>query len=229
VVSAKLLTVVTISLTFFLAPHSNAGAQTLAQAPVEATQVTFPAGWNIVSNAGSPSVDGEILDGTDGPTYCPTSGASQYEAISPGAGMRGPACWAYFDAPTTETLHTRVGSPPRLFFLHAGRWAMVGNPDSFNPSRIGGADYSLLYNPAIADYQPSSILPPGQGGWVYSLGVPAGLPLAGAWITASSCRSPCTQPETPMPICMGAINGVVVCSETYNCNGLSIPVSELCR
>jgi len=130
--------------------------------------VTFPAGWNLVSNPGNPDPGGNILTGTDGPVYCyPVRGAA-YEVVASGFPMQGEACWAYFDGPTTESLDAGLIRIPHRLQVPPRQWVLIGNPTSTTRAHVVGATAVVVYNPLSGTYEATTTLEPGEGAWVYS-------------------------------------------------------------
>lgn len=125
---------------------------------------TFPAGWNLVSNTGS----GNILVGTDGPVYCPHGHDDMPEVVPPGSAMVGPACWAFFDQPTTEFLATGQVTLYPHGSLPAGQWMLIGNPSALFPARAPAGTIVEIWDPSTNSYQRTTAMPPGQGAWAWA-------------------------------------------------------------
>ena len=124
--------------------------------------VTDQAGWNLV--AGPP---GTTLPGAAGPLYTFQASGANYETLAAGAQLQvDDGYWAYFSAPTTETIPL-VGTSSTTVSLPAGHWIMVGDPFD-TPATVSGADVIYAYTPG-AGYVAATVLDPGQGGWAFSL------------------------------------------------------------
>jgi hypothetical protein len=125
--------------------------------------IPFQSGWNLVSGG-----NGGSIAGVSGPMYTFQAGDSAYEIVNPGVPLvPGRGYWAFF--PTSGTITLPLIPPqPQTVPMPPLSWIMVGNPSS-SPMRLLGADVAYTYNP-VSSYQPATVLDPGQGAWVLSLG-----------------------------------------------------------
>ena len=140
-------------------PTPTAAVPTLMQPA--GTQVTYAAGWNLVSGP-----TGAAITGSDGPLYAFRAGDTNYETVAPGTPLvAGAGYWAFFDTPMNEMLPAG-GTQPLSVPLPAGQFVLVGNPGS-TPATLSGADAAFSYDP-VKGYQATTVLLPGQGAWAFS-------------------------------------------------------------
>ncbi len=138
--------------------------------PPSVAQILYPAGWNLLSLPSSFLLKG-IVDpdsfwraGSDahGPPLEFNGANMQFEA---GYGL-----WVYFDKPVTVTL---PDTPPVLlrgYQAPLGGWIAIGNPSS-RPAKIEGGP-GVYVQDGAGGYRLTSVLQPGQAGWLYGDGSP---------------------------------------------------------
>lgn len=144
-------------------PHGH--AQTLTSG----IEVTFPAGWNLVSLPA-----GTSLSGIAGPLYTFQPGDTSYETVQPAQGTRsGVGYWAYFPADTTVTLATGNNAPMQMP-LPAGQWVMIGDPSGAQWATVSGTDAAYYYDTrsgytsGVNCISQCTNIAPSEGVWVYS-------------------------------------------------------------
>jgi len=124
------------------------------------TSINYPAGWNLVAGPTGTVFPVGLYD------WNATQGG--YQQLPPNTPVQaGQGYWALFAQPTTVALRS-AGQDAVSIPLAAGRWAQVGNPSATAGARVSGADAVYTYDAARESYEPSSLLAPGQGAWVYS-------------------------------------------------------------
>lgn len=131
-----------------------------APLPPASVDVTYPSGWNLVAGPA-----GTILTGADGPLY--RLGSAYLRNPHPSVPATTPldagaVYWAYFDRPTTVTLHG-PGQPLAATPV-PGALVPLGNPLTVDASVTGSA-HLYVYDPVGGEYHEATDLKPGQGAW----------------------------------------------------------------
>jgi hypothetical protein len=144
-------------------PVTNSDVPTTgAIPPANGVTISMAQGWSIV---GGPA--NTVIQSSVGPLYTYQAADSSYEVVPPGSALvPGQGYWAYFGAPATDVIPLAPGQAASVP-LPAGHWVMVGNPGS-GAATVTGADYMVVFNTSVGQYQPTTSLQAGQGAWVWS-------------------------------------------------------------
>ncbi|HTE85326.1 MAG TPA: PKD domain-containing protein [Dehalococcoidia bacterium] len=132
--------------------------------PPATVDVSYPAGWNLVS---APS--GTVLSGAADPIYgaAPFGYPNAYQPLPNDTPLQeGSGYWAYFDSPVTVTLR----GPGRVFArgFVSQTYRLLGNPLTAPATVSGGVAY--VWDPIAGQYRQTTTLRPGQGAWLYPSG-----------------------------------------------------------
>lgn len=160
--------------------NGNAGSA----APSGGRTVSLSAGYNLV---GPP--DGTTFGDATAFAFDPT--ANTYHQLSAGEQTQGgQGYWLLSD--NGGSMPLAAGSDaPVTFMATPGTWQLIGDPSGTQAALVTGADAVWTYNASTGQYEPATMLQPGQGAWAISR--------AGGKITITPGGQAATPTPTPSP------------------------------
>ena len=129
--------------------------------PGPGTQITYPAGWNLIGVSAGSTVPVD--------TYAWDPAISRYVRVAAGTVLQaGGGYWAYFTTQTAVTLLPTGSDVSAHLSAPAGSWILVGNPSDRAPATILGGDAVFAWDPVGSRYTAVRTVLPGQGAWAFS-------------------------------------------------------------
>jgi len=176
------------------ASSGNAGgaSATGGNAAAGGRTISLSAGYNLV---GPP--DGTTFG--DATAFAFDSAANSYHQLSAGEATRGgQGYWLLSDSGGSMPLAAGSNAPVSVTAA-PGAWQLIGDPSGTQAALVTGADAVWTFNASTGQYEPATMLQPGQGAWAISqAGGRITITPGGRAATPAPASSPAPTP-TPQP------------------------------
>jgi len=188
----------TVTVTAAAAPAGNSGSTAATPsssgntgggspanaAPSGGRSASLSAGYNLVGPPGGTSFG-------DSTAFAFDPQSNMYVQLGAGEQTQaGQGYWLLSDNGGSMALGAG-STAPASFMAAPGAWQLVGDPSGTEAALVSGADAVWTYDPASGQYQPATMLQPGQGAWAMSQ--------AGGKITITPGGQAATATPSPTP------------------------------